>query len=83
MESWELRLCDEYTETKARYEKLRRMNAKFFVDARIATGKTPYEEGKKQEVRADLMRGQEIIMRDYLEVLERRMVLEGIDPEGE
>lgn len=82
MESWKVRLCDEYTETKERYEKLRRANAKNFVDARL-TEKTPYEEGKKQDLRADLMRGQEIIMRDYLEVLERRMVLEGIDPEGE
>ena len=77
--AWKVRLKEEYAQLKERYDKLRKANAKNFVDARTAIGKTPYEEGKKQDLRADLMRGQEIIMRDYLEVLERRLVLEGIE----
>jgi hypothetical protein len=77
--AWKVRLKEEYAQLKERYDKLRKANAKNYVDARTATEKTPYEEGKKQDLRADLMRGQEIIMRDYLEVLERRLVLEGIE----
>lgn len=79
MESWKERLIAEYTQVKEYYDKLRKANAKNYVSARIATEKTPYEEGKKQNLRADLMRTQETVMCDYLEILERRMTLEGIE----
>lgn len=77
--TWQERLVEEYKQAKERYEKLRIANAKAFVLSRIAEEKPTFEEAKKRDTREDLMRGQEYIMRDYIEILERRLVLEGIE----
>lgn len=78
--AWKDRLIEEYKWTKERYEKLRIANAKAFVRSRTAEErKVSFEEAKKRDTREDLMRGQEHIMRDYIEILERRLILEGIE----
>lgn len=77
--AWKVRLKEEYEQTKERYEKLRIANAKAFVRSRTAEEKLPFEEARKRDTREDLTRGQEHIMRDYIEILERRLILEGIE----
>lgn len=77
--TWRERLVEEYKQAKERYEKLRIANAKAFVISRTAEGNLSFEEARKRDTREDLMRGQENIMRDYIEILERRLILEGIE----
>lgn len=77
--AWQERLVEEYKQTKERYEKLRIANAKAFVRSRTVEEKLTFEEAKKRDTREDLMRGQEHVMRDYIEILERRLILEGIE----
>jgi hypothetical protein len=77
--TWQERLVEEYKQTKERYEKLRIANAKAFVLSKVAEGKPTIAEAKKRDTREGLMREQEHIMRDYIEILERRLILEGIE----
>lgn len=82
--TWQERLKEEYRQTKERYEKLRAWNVKRGIECRlglVVPGKEAptHLECRKEDVRADIMHKQEQIMKEYLRVLEERMVLEGIE----
>ena len=76
MEDWKERLKAEYAQTKERYEKLKAYNTKQEVETRIST----YSNiSRKDRYRLDLMMHQEETMWQYLQILEKRAVLEGIE----
>ena len=76
MEDWKERLKAEYAQTKERYEKLKAYNTKQEVETRIST----YSNiSRKDRYRSDLMMHQEETMWQYLQILEKRAVLEGIE----
>lgn len=76
MEDWKERLKAEYAQTKERYEKLKAYNTKQEVETRIATSSNI---SPKDGYRLDLMMHQEETMWQYLRILEKRAVLEGIE----
>jgi len=85
MEDWKERLKAEYAQTKERYEKLKAYNNKLSIDARLGRGfgdsKThpSHEECRKQDVREQLLKQQQTVMGEYLNVLELRAELEEIE----
>ena len=74
------RFIAEYWQTKIRYEKLKAFNTK--IDAAGATDRSdaPVKvEEPKHDCPWQVLEKQEVLMRDYLHVLEVRAVIEGID----
>lgn len=86
MDEWKIRVADEYTELKERYEKLKAYNTKWEVKEHTAglccnlctTGEEA-EERRREGYRTGLLRRQQGIMGEYLHVLELRAALDGID----
>jgi hypothetical protein len=78
--AWKDRLKEEYAQLNEWYEKLRKFNIKQDINNRIGRNeKMSPIEYRKFDIRIDIMHKQEQLMKEYLRVLEERMVLEGID----
>lgn len=78
--AWKDRLKEEYTQLKERYEKLKKFNIKQDINNRIGRNENlSPKEYRKCDIRIDIMHKQEQLMKEYLRVLEERMVLEGIE----
>lgn len=73
----------EYYQTKERYEKLKRFNAKIEAYEAVHYGIGPCGGAKVEEPKhdcpRDLLKNQQAVMREYLHILEVRAVIEGID----
>lgn len=84
MEEWQIRIVEEYSQLKERYEKLRAFNNKREVESYLSDLREPHTKEEKVETRkeyhrTELLRAQQKIMEDYLHFLELRAELEGID----
>lgn len=84
MEEWQMRIVEEYSQLKGRYEKLRAFNNKREVESFLSDLREPHTkeekvEARKEYHRTELLRAQQKIMEDYLHFLEIRAELEGID----
>jgi len=84
MEEWQMRIVEEYSQLKERYEKLRAYNNKREVESYLADLKEPHTPEEKKAVRKEyhvneLLRAQQKTMGEYLHLLELRAELEGID----
>jgi hypothetical protein len=84
MEEWQMRIVEEYSQLKERYEKLRAFNNKREVESYLSDLREPHTkeekiEARKEYHRTELLRAQQKNMEDYLRLLELRAELEGID----
>lgn len=84
MEEWQIRIVEEYSQLKERYEKLRAFNNKREVESYLSDLREPHTkeekvEARKEYHRTELLRAQQKIMEDYLHFLEIRAELDGID----
>lgn len=68
----------EYYQTKIRYEKLKSFNNKIEASRRTQYEKTP-KEMPKHDCPDDLLKEQQILMGEYLNLLEVRAVIENIE----
>lgn len=75
MEDWKNRLVEEYRQTKERYEKLKAYNNK----QEVALELDPATQTRRCYYANELMRRQQRAMGDYLQLLELRATLEGIE----
>ena len=78
-EDYKERFMAEYYQTKIRYERLKAFNNK--IEAARATEYSPMKkiEMPKHDCPEDLLREQQHMMGKYLNILEVRAVIEGID----
>lgn len=84
MEEWQMRIVEEYSQLKERYEKLRAFNNKREVESYLSDLREPHTkeekvEARKEYHRTELLRSQQRTMGEYLHLLELRAELEGID----
>ena len=84
MEKWKIRLAEEYSQLKERYEKIKAFNNKREVESYLSDMKEAHTQDEKIEARkeyhrTELLRAQQKIMGEYLHFLELRAELEDID----